>query len=101
MKGHTYTKRGEKTVRLKGGKSGHDKRMYILQIAVFTDGVLKYKPLLMFKRKPKSKDHRRHIEAERYHLSVIVIFNEKTYANTTKLIDWIKNQYSIASVYPL
>jgi hypothetical protein len=26
LKGRTYAKKGEKTVRLKGGKSGHDKR---------------------------------------------------------------------------
>jgi hypothetical protein len=55
----------------------------------------------MFKGKPKSKDRRRHIEAKRYHPGVIVIFNEKTYANITNLINWVKNQYSIASVYPL
>jgi hypothetical protein len=30
LKGRTYTKRGEKTIRLKGGKSGHDKRIYTL-----------------------------------------------------------------------
>jgi len=30
LKGRTYAKRGEKTVRLKGGKSRHDKRMCTL-----------------------------------------------------------------------
>jgi len=56
---------------------------------------------LIFKRKLKSKDRRRRIEAERYYLSVVIIFNEKAYANTFNLIDWVKNQYSIAFVYPL
>jgi hypothetical protein len=41
------------------------------------------------------------MEAERYHLSVIIIFNEKVYANIINLIDWVRNQYSIASVYLL
>ena len=30
LKGRTYVKRGEKTVRLKEGKSGHDKRQCTL-----------------------------------------------------------------------
>ena len=101
LKGRTYAKKGEKTIRLKGGKSGHDKRIYTLQIAVFADSVPRYKPLLMFKGRPKSKDYRRRVKAQRYNPSVIVIFNEKAYANTSNLIDWVKNQYSIASVYPL
>ena len=101
MKGRTYAKRGEKTVRLKGGKSRHNKRIYTLQIAVFIDGILRYKPLLIFKRKPKSKDRRRRTEAQLYHPIIIIILNKKVYANTSNLIDWIKNQYSIASAYPL
>jgi len=101
LKGRTYAKKGEKTIRLKGGKSGHDKRMCTLQIAVFTDGVPRCKPLLMFKGRPKSKDYRRRVEAQRYNPGVVVIFNEKTYANTSNLIDWVKNQYSMASAYPL
>jgi len=87
LKVYIYAKRGEKTIRLKGGKSGHNKRIYTLQIVVFTDGVLRCKPLLIFKGKPKSKDYRRCIEAERYYPGVIIIFNKKAYANTTNLID--------------
>jgi hypothetical protein len=75
--------------------------MCTLQIAVFTDGVPRCKPLLMFKGRPKSKDYRRRVEAQRYNPGVIVIFNEKAYANTSNLIDWVKNQYSMASAYPL
>ena len=55
----------------------------------------------MFKGKPKSKDYRRRAEEKRYNPSIIIIFNKKVYANTLNLIDWIKNQYSIASAYPL
>jgi hypothetical protein len=55
----------------------------------------------MFKGKPKSKDYRRCTKEKRYNPGVIVIFNKKAYANTSNLIDWVKNQYSMASVYPL
>jgi hypothetical protein len=41
----------------------------------------------MFKEKPKSKDRRRYIEAERYYPSIVVIFNKKVYANIINLID--------------
>ena len=91
LKGRIYAKRGEKTICLKGGKSGYDKRICILQIAVFTDGILRCKPLLMFKGKPKSKDCCCYIEAERYYPSIIIIFNKKTYANIINLINWVKN----------
>jgi hypothetical protein len=87
LKGRTYAKKGEKTIRLKGGKSRHNKHIYTLQIAIFTNGVPCYKPLLMFKEILKSKDHRRHIKAQRYNPSVIVIFNKNIYANTFNLID--------------
>jgi hypothetical protein len=55
----------------------------------------------MFKGKPKSKDYRRRAEEKRYNPGVIIIFNKKVYANTLNLIDWVKNQYSTASAYPL
>jgi hypothetical protein len=41
----------------------------------------------MFKGRLKSKDYRRHVEAQRYNPSVIIIFNEKAYANISNLID--------------
>ena len=61
LKGRTYAKRGDKTVRLKEGKSGHDRRQCTLQIAVFTDSILQCKPLLIFKGKPKG-DNRQKLE---------------------------------------
>jgi hypothetical protein len=100
LKGKTLEKKGSKTVRLKGAKSGWDKRQSTLQIAVFADGVMRMKPLLMFKGKPIG-DSRHHTETCKYHPGVAVIFDEKAYANTSNLIDWVKNQYSMASAYPL
>jgi len=100
LKGRTYAKKGDRTVRIKEGKSGHDKRQCTLQIAVFADGVPRCKPLLMFKGKPKG-DGRRKTERQKYHPGVVVIFNDKAWANTSNLLDWVKNQYSTASAYPL
>lgn len=101
LKGRTYEKKGNKTVRLKGGRSGWDKRQCTLQIAVFADGVMRIKPLLIFKGKTHSKDSCRRTEYKKYHSGVVVIFNEKAWANTSNLIDCVKNQYSTASAYPL
>jgi len=53
---------------------------------MFADGIARCKPLLMFYRKPTLKDRRRIVEMKKYHPSVIVIFNEKAYANTSNLI---------------
>ena len=101
LKGRTYAKKGDRTVRLKEGKSGHDKRQFTLQITVFADGVTRCKPLLIFKGKPGKGDSRRRAEKLKYHPGVVVIFNEKAWANTSNLLDWVKNQYSSASEYPL
>ena len=98
LKGKTLKKKGSKTVRLKGAKSGWDKRQSSLQIAVFIDGVIRIKPLLIFKGKLKG-DSRHRTEARKYHPGIVVIFNEKAYANTSNLIAWVKNQYSTASAY--
>ena len=100
LKGRTYAKRGDRTVRIKEGRSGHNKRQCTLQIAVFANSVPRYKLLLMFKGKPKG-DGRRKTERQKYHPGVVVIFNEKAWANTSNLLDWVKNQYSTASAYPL
>jgi hypothetical protein len=87
LKGRTYAKRGDRTVRIKEGKNGHDKRQCTLQIAVFADGVLRCKPLLIFKGKPGKGDSRRKAEYQKYHPGVVVIFNEKAWANTSNLLD--------------
>jgi hypothetical protein len=55
----------------------------------------------MFKGKADSKDRRRLAEMKKYHPAVVVIFNEKAYANTSNLTTWVKSQYSAATAYPL
>jgi hypothetical protein len=101
LKGKTYAKRGDRTVTLKGVRSGWDKRQCTIQLVVFADGVMRCKVLIMFKGHPTKRSTHRQAEYKQYHKSVIVIFNEKAYANTSNLIDWVKNQYSMASAYPL
>jgi hypothetical protein len=61
------------------------------------------KPLLMYKgaEVKKKKDSRRRAKYKKYHPRVVVIFNEKAWANISNLIQWVKAQYSIASAYPL
>jgi hypothetical protein len=61
---------------------------------------MRCKPLLISKGEPKG-NNRRKIEQKKYHPSVVVIFNEKAWANTFNPLDWVKNQYSTTSAYPL
>jgi hypothetical protein len=76
LKGCTYTKKGDRTVCLREGKSSHNRCQCTLQIAVFADRVIQYKPLFIFKVKPKEDSYQK-AEQKRYHPSVVVIFNEK------------------------
>ncbi len=87
LKGRTYAKKGDRTVSLKEGKSGHDKRQFTLQIAVFVDRVTRCKSLLIFKGKPGKGDSCRKAEKLKYYPGVVVIFNEKAWANTSNLLD--------------
>jgi hypothetical protein len=54
---------------------------------MFADSIPRYKLLLIFKGKSKSKDRRRYTEAKRYYPGIIIIFNKKAYTNTSNLID--------------
>ena len=99
QKGRTYATKGSKTVTIRGAKSGWEKRQCTLQVIVFADGINRCKPLLMFKGKPISTDRRRAAEMKKYHPGVKVIFNDKAYANTENLIEWVKSQYSHASAF--
>ena len=52
-KGATYADTGDKTVWVKGGASGLDKRQCTAQLTIFADGKPRVKPLLIFKGKGK------------------------------------------------
>ena len=49
--GSTYTEKGEKTVWVRGGTSGLDKRQCTVQITLFADGEPRIKPLVIFRGK--------------------------------------------------
>ena len=51
--GGTYADTGDKTVWVRGGGSGIDKRQCTAQITLFADGEPRVKPLLIFKGKGK------------------------------------------------
>ena len=51
--GETYTDIGDKTVWVRGGASGLDKRQCTAQITLFADGVPRVKSLLIFEGKGK------------------------------------------------
>ncbi|KAL5325554.1 hypothetical protein ACEPPN_006681 [Leptodophora sp. 'Broadleaf-Isolate-01'] len=90
-----------RTVTLRTARSGWDKRQVTLQVIVFVDGVNRCKPLLMFKGKPGKGNKNRRLEMARYHPAVKVIWNDTVYANSENLINWIRQDYSHASEYPL
>lgn len=101
QKGRTYASTGDRTVTLRTARGGWEKRQATLQVIVFADGVNRCKPLLIFKGKPGRGNKNRRLEMSKYHPGVKVIWNEKAYANSSNLIDWIRHDYSHASEYPL
>lgn len=49
--GETYANTGERSVWVRGGQSGLNKRQCTVQLTVFADGEPRVKPLLIFKGK--------------------------------------------------
>jgi hypothetical protein len=86
LKGKTYAKRGDRTITIKGAKSGWEKRMCTLQVICYADGIRRALPLVIFKGAVKA-NRRRIEEKKRYYPRVVVIFNEKAYANTQTTLD--------------
>ena len=55
----------------------------------------------MFKGKLDSNDYCHRAEIREYHPSIVVIFNNKAYANTANVTTWVKTQYATSTAYPL
>ena len=51
--GKTYADTGDKTVWVKGGASGLEKRQCTVQITLFADGITRVKPMIIFRGKGK------------------------------------------------
>ena len=47
--GETYADKGDRSVWVRGGASGWDKRQATVQLTVFADGVARVRPLLIFR----------------------------------------------------
>jgi len=62
-----------------------------MQLVVFADGIIRSKVLLIFKGSTTKKNSARRFKYKAYYKNVIVIFNDNAYANTSNLIDWVKN----------
>ena len=68
-----------------------------LMIYVSADGVLRCKPLLIFKGKDAQKNSCIKKEMAQYDSGVVVQWNPKAYCNAAVMIRWLKTQYKYAT----
>jgi hypothetical protein len=92
LEGRTYEVKGNKTVWAKSRQSGWGKRQATMQFTIFTDGIARVLPLMIFRGKEESKTQAREREALRYDTRVVVSFNSKAYATTTTILRWLLKQ---------
>ena len=86
--GSTYADRGEKSVWIRGGASGLDKRQCTVQLTLFADGEPRVKPLIIFRGKGK-----RIAVAERasYDSRVIVQFQANAWSDEDIMKFWVRH----------
>jgi len=91
----TYSLKGSQTVWVKTARSGWDKRQATLQIVLHADGELRCKPLLIFHGKGDKKGYLFYkslrAEYKLYDKRVVVAFNDKAYANTDTMLEWLRS----------
>ena len=75
LSGRTYDFKGAPTIWIKEQRSGWDRRQATLQVCVFTDGINRCKPLLIFHGDPIG-DKRRRAEEKLYDPRVCTAFNK-------------------------
>jgi hypothetical protein len=97
--GRTYNTKGEKTIFLRTGRSGDDKRKLTVQLTIFACGHRHADPLLIFKGAEGLGQRRRKEEMKKYHPGVKVMWNPKGYCNSRVMLKWFKEQYRHASPY--
>ena len=87
LRGRTYDFKGKKTVWVRSLRSSWVKRQATLMITACADGVLRLKPLIIFRGDDSSQSY----DEERtcYDKRVRVIFNSKAYSNEEVTLDWI------------
>lgn len=72
LQGHCYDFKGAKTVWMKLARSGWDYRQATLMIYVSADGIMRCKPLLIFKGSTAPKNARIRKEMTKYDSGVVV-----------------------------
>ena len=97
LQGHCYDFKGAKTVWMKLARSGWDYRQATLMIYVSADGIMRCKPLLIFKGSTAPKNARIRKEMTKYDSGVVVQWNPKAYCNAEVMIRWLKHQYKYAT----
>ena len=92
--GKTYTKKGSKTVWVRGGQSGLDKRQCTVQLTIFADGQPRVKPMIIFKGKGKGiKEEEKKSWDDRVH----VTFQEKAWCDEKAMMEWIESSMAASS----
>ena len=88
--GATYADTGDKTVWVRGGASGLDKRQCTVQLTLFADGEPRVKPLVIFRGKGKRITL---LEKLRYDKRVAVTFQENAWCDEKVMDGWVRQQW--------
>jgi transposase-like protein len=85
--GKTYEKKGAKTVWVRAGQSGQEKRQCTVQLTVFADGEPRVKPMVIFKGKGKAL---KEDERKRWDDRVEVVFQENAWCDEAMMLHWVE-----------
>lgn len=96
--GSTFADTGNKTVWVRGGASGLDKRQCTAQLTVFADGEPRVKPLLIFKGTVKRISL---LERTKYDRRVTVQFQPKAWCDEAVMNVWITVNWKPACSGPM
>jgi hypothetical protein len=91
MDGKTLETTGAKSVTFYSQRSGFEKRQCTVQLTVSADGVMRVKPLCIFRGVSDSKL----LKAERYlyDKDVVVTFQKKAWCDEKVMEEWLRNQW--------
>ena len=91
--GKTYTEKGAKTVWIRGGQSGQDKRQCTVQLTIFADGEPRVKPMIIFRGTGKKiKDEEKAAWDNRVHVK----FQDNAWCDESMMLDWVDELWAPA-----